>query len=260
MRYSISIILISFCITVCAQTPGYMGKRFVAGYGLYASPGYIGSAGTKPVNILHEGFVEYAIKKRISIGLSARFYKNIYANTRDVDLGRYNSNFTQIDKNPTGITNIRGRNYMLYFKFFKSRYLAPWGRYFILGATLNTFTASYDPDHMSVSVLSSPYSYSSSGSATYSLYSDFGPTAQTFKKFDILIGWGRSRIVANRIMIDYGVNLNLWALTATVFDAPDDNLSQDQLTASSYIPTVSAARVRGVNRFNVFCKVGFLLF
>jgi len=261
MRFVVLLILISCSVTVFAQTPGYMGKRFGAGYGAYASPGYIGSAGATPVNIQHEAFVEFVTKKRFSIGLSVKAYKAIYANTRYVNVLDNNaSSNDQIDKHPSGVTNIRAKNYMLYFKFFGKHYLAPWGRYFIMGATLNTFNSTYDPDHMNVGTESSPsYSngYTHSG---YVSYSDFGPAKQSFKKFDVMIGWGRSRIVADRITIDYGFNVNLWAFTATVFDAPDDDIGEKILLPDKYIGTISAARIRGVNRFNIFCKIGILLF
>ena len=260
--------IFTFCAIVVAfnhlsaqKTPGYMGKRFVAGYGIYLSPAYIGSKGESILNNLHEGYVEYATAKRFMVGFSARFYKAVYANGRYVNVngsGYSSSAARQIDEHPQGTYDISGRNYMLYGKLFYSNYLAPWGRYFTFGATINTFKASYDSNKMKVSMMSADSYYSS---YDYFSFTNFGPKEQSFSKFDISLGFGRSKIYGNRISVDYGYNINCLALFATLFDAPDDNIfGENQLSASEYIEKTGAARVRGVNRFNFFCKVGVLLF
>ncbi len=259
MKFVFSILIIICSVTCFAQTPGYMGKRFVVGYGINASPRLVASGGKAGINLLHEGFIEFAMKKNVSVGFSAKFYNTMYANTRDVKVFDYSSSsIDQLNNNPTGFTSIKARNYALYFKFYKENYLAPWGKYFILGATLNTFESTYDPDNMYVSVSARDYS---TYDYTNTYYSDFGSTTQSYKRFDIMIGNGRSRIIGNRVILDYGYTINLLALTATVFDAPDDNIGDSNyLSMSEYIEKTSAARIRGVNRFNVFLKVGVLLF
>lgn len=253
------ILLLAVLVTanqLFSQTPGYMGKRFVAGYGLYANPRLVESGGSRGVNLLHEGYVEFAMKKTVSVGLSARFYRAIYTNKQNVNALDYSSSYnSQIDRSPNGFTNIKGRNYALYFKFYKRNYVAPWGKYFLLGATLNTFTTTYDPDNMYVTT-----SYSYSGQ-NYTYLSNFGLTTQSYKRFDIMFGNGRNRIIANRITLDYGYTINVIALTTAIFDAADTPiLDAEELFMSNYIEKTSAARVRSVNKFNVFLKVGVLLF
>lgn len=148
---------------------------------------------------------------------------------------------------------------MLYFKLFSKNYVAPWGRYFTFGATINTFTSRYDPTNMYV--LTQQYQNYPVSGYVYSRYTSFGTREQSFTKFDLMLGFGRSRIIAKRVILDYGYNINVLALSLTLFDAPDDNfLSENYLSPSEYIEKTSASRVRGVNRFNVFVKVGFLLF
>ncbi len=259
-KSTITLAFIFTAVVLMAQSAGYMGKKLSAGYGFYASPGLIGSSGATPLNMLHEAYLEVAAKRKLSIGFSARFYNAVYGNNRQVDLYSYtSSSINQIDDSPTGQTHIKGRNYMLYFKFFGNNYVAPWGRYFILGASVNTFQSSYNPSDMRIRV-STYYNYPISDYKD-SYYSNFGSTEQTFAKFDVMLGFGRCRIIANRITLDYGYNVNLMALALTLFDAPDDNIFEsDVLTPSTYIEKTSAARVRGVNRFNVFLKVGVLLF
>lgn len=251
-----TIILLLSASAAFSQTPGYMGKRFVLGYGLYANPRLSASGGSRGVNLSHEAYLEFAMRKTISVGVSARFYNALYTNTRNVNaLDHYSSYTGQIDQSPNGFTNIKGRNYALYFKFYKRNYVAPWGKYVLLGATLNTFTSSYDPDNMYVTT-TDDYS-----GQQYIYLSDFGPTEQSYKRFDILFGNGRNRVIANRITLDYGYTLNLIALTTAIFDAADDPIiDADSPVMSNYIEMTSAARVRSVNKFNLFLKVGILLF
>lgn len=259
--------IISFCFTkvVAQKTSGYMGKRFVTGYGLYASPGFVGSGGETPLNILHEGWVEYATAKKFMVGFSARFYNAVYSNGRNIDATRsyYYSNansyssYSQTFPSPAGTYDIKAKNYMLYGKVFSGNYLAPWGRYFMFGATFNTFKSTYDPSKMYVEL----QEYGSNYDYKIVRFSNFGPKEQSFSKFDISFGFGRSKIYGNRIVIDYGYNMNLFAMALVLFDAPDDNiLGNEELLPAEYIETTSAARIRGVNRFNFFCKVGVLLF
>lgn len=259
------ITVISCSNNLFSQSSGYMGKRVVAGYGFYFSPGIIGSRGETPLNILHEGYLEFAASKRFMLGFSARFYKAVYKNNRYVDFVTYNTGSSYSNQNydvPSGSYDIKAINYMVYGKIFHNGYVAPWGRYFTFGLTLNTYNATYNPSVMKIFVSDSYYDYNTS---TYvhndKYYSNFGPKTQSFKKLDVLLGFGRSRIIANRIVVDYGYNINVLAMALTVFDAPDDNIFEDEnLTSRYYIEKTSAARVRGVNRFNLFLKVGILLF
>lgn len=117
--------------------------------------------------------------------------------------------------NSSSTTDIGFRNYSLYFKFFKQHYVAPWGRYFVLGITLNTRKAIYDSSEMSV------YYNDPKRSGAILRFNDFGPAEQKFKYPDILMGAGNSRIIADRIILDYGYNINIVAFTITLVDAFD---------------------------------------
>lgn len=273
-----------FCLSLLlahAQAPGYMGKRFAAGYGFYFSPALVGSngqgqsiigsahtnltnsnaeTGTLAFNSLHEGWVEYTTGKKFTVGFSARFYKSTFDNSNEVYIvdGPNNSSsgygYQQSTQAPLGLYHIKGLNFSLYGKLYFGKYIAPWGRYFIFGPTLKTYTCTYDPNEMKIA-----FKDEYGGATVY--YSKFGPTTQKFKGFDIMAGFGRNRILANRITLDYGFNVNLFALAATLFDATGEGLfSSSQLSPSEYIATTSPRRVRGVNRFNAFLKVGVLLF
>lgn len=261
-----------------AQTPGYMGKRLVVGYGFHFSPAFFGSNGQGATiigktgghasdgelafNSLHEGYLEYALSKRFLLGFSTKFYKTTYDNHKELSTSfivqgsnGYNS-AVYYDRNPDGLYHIKGQNYALYGKLFKRGFIAPWGKYMMFGMSVRRYTCSYDPAEMKLS----PGGYNSSN---YPPFTDFGPREQSFTSFDVLFGYGRSRILYNRIVLDYGFNLNLIATLRTVFDTLGDDgvlFSSSMTTNSTYIENTAPWRIRGVNRFNAFIRVGVLLF
>ena len=63
-----------------SQSAGYMGRKFVAGYGLYYSPYLFGPDDEVSANTIHEGFVDYALWKRVSLGASVRYFHSISPN------------------------------------------------------------------------------------------------------------------------------------------------------------------------------------
>jgi len=247
MKQFIFLLFLLACTYTQAQTPGYMGSRFNAGYGIHTGPMILDEAGNGNfksarydgfgLNILHEGFVEFAVLKRMSVGISAKFYKTSYFK---------NSYYTE--KIYYGIT---GQNFTVYGKLFYPRYVAPWGRYMIFGPTIRQFTAKYDKNIYTndpVNGVPDP---------TY----DYGPTKQSFRNFDIVFGTGRTRIIADRISIDYGYTVNVFSLFATALDIDGANLTSLFSSSNAYgeeIGQTSRWRVRGVNRINVFLRVGVI--
>lgn len=256
--------------------PGYLGRRFQAGYGFNFSPALLGSngagesivgrgnvvGGDMAFNSMHEGFLEFAFKNRTSVGFSAKYYKTTYHNGAYAYAQYYDPNGGSYDTPndpPTGIYTIKGLNYTLYFKFFNKRYVAPWGRYFILGPSINTYKCFYDP-----SVMYLQYDYYSGFSNSVIKVSDFGPQGQNFFRVDLLFGWGRTRIVGERFTIDYGINFEAIALGYTLWDTIGENplelFSEVRTTNLNYFERTSKSRVREVNRLNIFLKLGVLLF
>lgn len=252
--------------------PGYMGKRFLIGYGFHFSPAVLGSNGSEgsiigrgnslggdpAFNSTHEGFLEFAFKNRTSVGLSCKYYHTSFDNNEDL----YG---TTIDKSgsiyavygiPTGFYHIKGLNYALYFKFYNKRYVAPWGRYFVMGAVLNTYKCFYDPSTMKIT---DQNNYNNP-----LVLNDFGPQGQQFMRGDLLFGWGRNRMIGNRVTIDYGINFQMIALGFILWDAigenPVDIFTEERTTNLNYMQKTSVRRVREVNRLNVFVKIGVLLF
>lgn len=256
-----------------SQSTGYMGKRFLLGYGFHTSPAVFGAnaknetiignggnaeSGTLAFNAIHEGYLEFAASSKWMICLSARYYKTAYDNAKGLSYS--SSNYSYQSYNPNGYYDIRGLTYTLYFKYFGSRYVAPWGRYVMFGPTINTVKTSYDPRIMNIKAQTYSSGYYSDVTIT-----NFGPKEQNYVGVNFMLGFGRSRIIANRVVIDYGCNLQLISVLAGVLDVASDGefgelISSKTITPSNYIENSVKTRVRGINRFNAFLKVGILLF
>jgi hypothetical protein len=252
--------------------PGYMGKRCVLGYGFNFSPAVFGpngqesclldvgnaAGGELALNSMHEGFIEYAFKNRTSVGFSAKYFRTSYANQVPLEYYYSGSGYSSGSiGEPSGLYHISGLDYNLYFKFFHRRYVAPWGRYVILGAVFNRYKSVYDPSAMFL-----VYEDHSTYPPQKKKLSDFGPTEQDYMRGDIRFGWGRSRILLNRITLDYGISFEIVALLGNFLDKADINVdfSFDAIQHTRYIQTTSRRRVREVSSVNVFIKAGVLIF
>ncbi|MBL7933903.1 MAG: hypothetical protein JNL60_18510 [Bacteroidia bacterium] len=243
------------CFNCVAQAPGYMGKKLSFGYGFNFNPAlsaYGQGFGSSLINTQNEFFGEYVVGKRIGFGASLKLYRSSYNNTRTIDYGSRTSGFE--GAHPTGSYSIKARNVGVYFKFFRKAYVAPWGIYNVVGVTLNMFDCTYSPDEMYI--LNETYNVGLG--YTYTYYNNFGPTRQSYLYPDLMFGRGRTRIFKNCIILDYGYNFNLLATSLTLIDALDSGFGASTFV-DNYIDKTSHARIRGINRFNLFIKLGFLL-
>lgn len=268
----LNFLFVAFALSAFSQkSPGYMGKRLLVGYGFYFSPAILGSNGSQAsiigrgnamggdlaFNSVHEGYLEYSFKNRTSVGLSCRYYHTTFDNSSEVR-ATVNTSMGQeyAYGRPGGFYDIHGLNYSLYFKFYGKRYVAPWGPYFLFGPVVNTYRSFYDPYTMRV------------GDPGYTnnqpLVVDFGPQGEFFGRGDLMFGWGKNRIIGNRVTIDYGINFELIALAFTLWDtigeSPVDVFNDEYVTNLNYIERTSKRRVREVNRLNAYIKIGVLLF
>jgi hypothetical protein len=285
------IIFFSIITTILfAQAPGHLGKRFVLGYGAHFSPAFSngdarnntivghkssqqGSAktGQFAYNYTHEAYMEYVLSPRFMLGFSGKFYKTVYDNGLDIfsDNSNYSNNNInyKIDNNVNGHYTIQGRSLCLYGKLYRKRYVAPWGRYIVFGPVINLYSATYDAGTMNQiasTTFNDPNNYYNSVTTT-STVSNFGASLQSFTGFNIVFGWGRSRIIANRITLDYGINMQVLTLITLYIDQISSSSSSNSIfsprrTQNNYIEQTSGQRIRGLNLFNAFVKVGFLIF
>jgi hypothetical protein len=266
------ILITSFSISF-AQAPGHLGKRFVLGYGAHFSPALAnadfrnntivghkssqnGSATTQQFayNYTHEAYIEFALSSRFMLGFSGKFYRTNYDNAINAYSLNNNYNYSyNLSNDIQGYYNINGQSLCLYGKLYGKRYVAPWGRYMIFGPVLNLYNTTYDPTVM----FQSATDYNTNLPTTP--VSNFGPLNQSFKGFNILFGWGRSRIIANRFILDYGVNMQVLSIPGLLYDLAQSSKSINYVN-SVYIENTAGARIRGLNRINAFVKVGFLIF
>lgn len=263
------LILILLNSFVFSQAPGHLGKRFSIGYGFHTSPcifnangqnqtiiGRGGSAesGSPAFNAIHELNIEFAASSKWMTCFSVRYYKTVYDNAEQFNSYQI-SGYSPYSSQPNGYYNMRGLTYTLYFKYYGKRYVAPWGRYVMFGPTVNTVKTTYDPDVMNVKARKSNGYFEKD-----TLLSPFGPKEQNFTGINLMMGVGRSRIYSNRIILDYGFNIHMVSVLSSLFDVTGVRIGGSPITPSNYIESTVKQRIRGVNRFNLYLKIGFLLF
>lgn len=242
----IVLLLAAFIGGLKAQAPGYLGKRWVVGYGLNFSPVTYGSSngnktlfytdgsaeqGKLAFNLIHEGYFEYAFAAKWTIGIAGRRYKTVYDNRQSLEY----------QGSPANYYRITGFSVVPYFKIFRSGYLAPWGSYFLLGPVFNNISATYDH------TVYDPHT----GERL-----NLGPAKSSRLAFDNMVGWGKVRVIADRLVIDYGFNMQLFATIVDVWKfIYEDN---GYISRQDYIDVTSRQRARGMNRFNFYVRFGLL--
>jgi hypothetical protein len=235
-----------------SQTPGYMGKKTVAGYGIELSPvtyganyynktvlGRHGNAEEIPLwlNSTHQLFYEHNFDKNLMFGCAVKYCRTGYDNQATVN---------NLSQKPQGAYKINAIQFQPYFKQYYRSYVAPWGRYIMFGPVASViFTKHNLQMHIKNSV-----------DQHDTLITDFGKNIQTHFSADFMLGFGRSRIINERTVIDFGFNFHLIALFTASETTDPDNVSSRNL--STYIAETAKARLRGVDRFNFFIKIGRL--
>ena len=263
---------ISSSLNLYSQSPGFMGKRLAISYGFHASPAIIGATkdnetllgeiengqgsaetGVIKFNNLHELSLDIVASSKWLICLNVKYYKTAFDNSEICESGNRNS-INYYSGHPEGFYSIRGLSYGLTFKYFGKRYIAPWGRYVMFGPVINTVKTSYDNNMIIKGIY-----YPSSGPTNFSI-TDFGPKNQNFAGFNFMLGWGKSRIFANRIIVDFGASTQLFALLSIPKDILGVNFNEfdKNPTNETYIEETYKKRVRGINRFNIFLKICYL--
>lgn len=232
-----------------SQVPGYMGKRTVIGYGFTFHPalgGFSMGYSDNPFNTKHEVFIEHATRKGTMVGANAQFYKYVYNNTEYAQPSGSSYYYSDGD-HPAGSYEITANNFMFYGKFFHRTYLAPWGRYFMLGIVYTRYTAEYRSSEMFLRTQNS--------SGYQVTFNNFGPYRQTYQTGDILLGLGRARVVADKIVFDWGYNFQIVSMAKMMLAVLSEG---EPIPMTEYIEKTSSRRISATNRFNFYLKVGYL--
>lgn len=237
---------------IWCQAPGYMGKRMVAGYGAHLNPVTYGSTvnnksltgsqrgssekGYFRLNFAQELFFEGATSKRSVTGISIKYLETGYDNRASVN---------EHGTNPSYYYKIKVLTITPYLKSCFRRYLAPWGKYFIVAPVINVIRSEHDA-YMNISKTVNGHD---------TLITDFGPDNKKYLSADLLMGFGNTRVLFNRITLDYGFHFQAISTLAILEPLLDWNPSYDQ---EEYINGTIKKRVRAANRFNVFIRIGYL--
>ncbi len=197
--------------TCMSQVSGYMGKRFIIGYSNYfmvASQGLTANASSTDnfsgVNTTHCLNLEYVIKNKTNFCVSVQTLKTgVYTSktfsgyTVD-EFGDNQYYYYSYDPKPFIPMQLQNVNVGLGFKFYKQGMLAPIGKYKKLELLLMFSHLTYDRNAFT-------YYYNSSTG----LNGVGGTGDYQFNTFAITFTMGRSRVLFDKIVLDYGLRLGI---------------------------------------------------
>jgi hypothetical protein len=260
-------------ITSMAQVPGYLGKRFSIGYSNYFFPRFpavnssIGfSEGDKlsterSFNSTHCLDVDYIISPRISMCFSGQFSKMDlmkHGSIFSVERGgqRYSVQYVPRPKQDMELNTV---NFSVGFKFFKQRYLNPFGRYRKLELILMMNKVIMDENGFYSVAYNSPKTNQLS---SYPLMDGAG----RFSSVALACTIGKQRIFFDKLILDWGIrfginysyvvsNLNPFE---TLFEY--GNSSVDENTLESELKDQGNARIWGAQFVNAHVGLRFLAF
>jgi hypothetical protein len=271
----IQLVLFSFLVSITsiAQIPGYLGKRFSIGYSNYFFPRFpavnssIGfSDGDKlstehVFNSTHCLDVDYIISPRISMCFSGQFSK--------MDLMKQGSIFSvergglsysvQYLPKPNQDMELNTVNFSVGFKFFKQRFLNPFGWYRKLELILMVNKVVMDEKGFYYMANSNPQIKQSS---PYPLVDGAG----RFSSIALAYTIGKQRIFFDKLILDWGIRFginysyvvsNLNPLE-TLFEYENSSIKED--TLESELKDQGNARIWGAQFVNAHVGLRFLAF
>jgi len=212
MKIKLLIVLNFFILNTYAQIPGFMGKRFSVGYSNYlmvAGVGPSANAAEKDayfsgINTTHCLNLEYTIRNRTNFcftfetmktGVSYTKVYNSYVYDNNTSTS-YNVSYAYSPK-PYIPMQVRTFNVGLGFKFFRRGTLAPIGKYNKLELLMLFSKLTYGNTSFALT-LAGTTNQGMKGTGDYN-----------FSTFGVAYTTGRSRVLFNKLVIDYGLRLGL---------------------------------------------------
>lgn len=245
-----------------AQVSGYMGKRFSIGYSNYFLPSILGpkvngtSASDKiGINTTHCVNLDYIIKERTSFCLSLQTQKlgvnNVrYYNVEYVDpFGTNNYGSYQYNPKPFRFMQLKTYSVGLGFKFFASGSLAPIGKYKKVELLLLFSNLTYPKNAFEDTGLNDPYTRTNIGTGDYS-----------FSTFALTYTMGRSRVLFDRIVLDYGLRFGATPAGFFAFLNSDGDFSSNNLTPEKTFRQDTNMRLFRQQLVNLHIGISFLAF
>ena len=211
-------IYLAVTVNVSAQkgNPGYMGKHLSIGYSNYLSPrlglgikqeiasefyseaNYMHS--NKKLNSVHCLDLDYIIGRKTSLCVSGQYTKfNICSPGQYLGYYYMNDQSGEMYYQPSDLSYLQSKsfNVSVGFKFFKKKYMNPYGRYRKVEFILVNNTVNIDPDAF---VWQSYY------------FNDEKVTIsgkQKFKTFAFAYTIGKQRVFYDKLIFDWGIRFGL---------------------------------------------------
>lgn len=233
-KYIFSLFLVFiFCLTAFSQVPGFLGKRFSINVSTHVNPVLWGSD-IDNVNNQNQEDVGIIINRRFSVGaeyvLGRKWSVSSYVhiqNTATRDIG-FDDDIEEKLNKKLGYA-IESNGFSLQFTRFntsKSDFIAPVGRYFSFGIMVSNFSL-IDVKGNSFN----PNTKISSGSVS-----------------GITFGFGRKRVLYQRFIVDYGIEL-----AGLFYAAP-----LERGGALNDLITTPRTKIKQISAFNFKLGVGYL--
>lgn len=185
----ITIFLVSLVYCANAQYPGYMGLKFSIQYQAGISPQWNNLNQSFLPYFSHNVQVGYVVSRKYEVGLQ---YTRLDYSSGFASKG----GFTDVNDNQIGMDqrSFTGNNVMVYMKFFRERkgFIAPLGRYYLLGLTYQNFRDRFHVTQDDNSAIGVP-NYTNVQSHDLS----------------ITMGVGRNIILFNRMLLTIEGDVNL---------------------------------------------------
>jgi hypothetical protein len=207
----ISFLIAALSLSSVAQVPGYLGKRFSIGYSNYFSPrmsvlvkglGLIDDRMSTEhlFNSTHCLDMDYILTTKVSLCLSGQFSKtDLFKVGSQFSMHEsgtyYNVQYSPRPKEDMGLNTV---NISLGFKFFKERYLNPFGRYRKLELIILMSMIQMDEKGF----LYQPSDYKNGTPLTSYMLSS---GADKFNSLVLAYTLGKQRIFFDKMILDWGI-------------------------------------------------------
>jgi len=254
MKKKLIIAVFALCasLTVAAQVPGYMGRRFSVGYAADLWPsmlnpsGYTTSKGDAGLNYMHGLNIEYDIKKRTALCFGLQYFRTglksnkIYQGDLRTQQYGYQEYADFVYRRPDGIpVQLYTTGISLGIKFFRHGFLAPVGKYNKFDFTLLLNHASYQTD---------AFYY-----VEYKTPAPLGTGLVKSKGCSFGYTLGRQRVIADKFVLDYGMR---FAFTPSLLFSDASNGRDTEMVMKEYI----SEREFFEQLINVHLAINFLAF
>lgn len=266
MKFKLLITGLLFTQFVFAQVPGYMGKRFIVGYSNYFSPALLGRTANSTETSLRLNSVncinlEYTMKNSIDFCFGIQFWK-----TGVLRNNGYTYNYTYYDSTYNNYYSEGGEAYYMPsnklamqlkstivsigFKFFRSGYIAPAGKYTKLDFLFFKNNVVYEKDAFYKTKYRSP---------EYKLNFLLGNGNFSSSTCAIALTFGKQRVIFNRIIIDSGIR---FAVSPNViFNVLGGEFLDNDIETMEYQMKLSTnSRIFTGQLVNFHLGIGFLAF